>query len=66
MDKKLLNVKEVSILLNVTTGRVYNLVHRKRIPHLKLNSSLRFDPEKIVTWLGQKEVENSGDKNGLC
>lgn len=62
MEKKLLTVKEVCTLLNVTRNRIYSLVFYKQIPHIKLNSSLRFDSIKINEWLENQSVEENLEK----
>ena len=51
-EEKLLNVKETGVMLGIKTKTVYQLVHERRIPYVKLfGKSLRFklsDLQRIV------------------
>ena len=54
--EKLLKAEDVSKLLGIPKGSVYNLVHEGRIPHIKLgNGRLRFKPSSLEKWLNQME-----------
>lgn len=54
--EKLLKVEEVSDLLGIPKGSVYNLVHEGRIPHIKLGDGrLRFKPSSLEKWLDSME-----------
>lgn len=54
MDK-LLRVKDLSRILNISEDRVYTLARENILPSVRLKRSLRFDPEAI-----QKFVKNGG------
>ena len=55
MEKRLLNIKELSEYLNVSPHTIYSWVSRHRIPHVKLNGVLRFKLESIEEWVKEKE-----------
>lgn len=53
----LLTVNDLSVLLNKSPKAIYELVHRRRIPYLKIGASLRFDRARIEEWLEANSVE---------
>ena len=54
--EKLLKVNEVSELLGIPKGSVYNLVHEGRIPVVKLgNGRVRFKPSSLEKWINSME-----------
>ncbi len=58
---KLLTYKELSRLLAVPTGTLYSLVHREKIPHIRLGRrTVRFDAEEISAWLDQQRCTPGG------
>lgn len=57
MQKKLLTVSEVCTLLKIKKSRLYGMVFYKKIPYIKLNSSLRFDEEKINEWVEKQSIQ---------
>ena len=52
----LLTVKELCDFLKKPRSWVYQMSHRKRIPCIKLQGSLRFRYTDIETWLKNQEV----------
>jgi len=55
---KLLSVKELSERTGLSIWTIYELVERKRIPHLRLGSrKIYFMEEDIYRWLEEKKVE---------
>jgi excisionase family DNA binding protein len=48
---KLIDVNELSRLLTVPKGTLYNLVYQRRIPFVKCGRSLRFDAEEVIRSL---------------
>jgi len=55
---KLLSVKELSERTGLSIWTIYELVERKRIPHLRLGSrKIYFREEQIIQWLEAKEVK---------
>lgn len=59
--KKLMTVKELSELLNVKEKTIYQWAELEQIPSLKLNGSLRFDFDDIMSWIKScKKAADSG------
>ena len=57
LQEKLLTVKEVAELLNLTPWTVYQLVYKKEIPFVKISKIIRFEQNKILSFI----QENSYD-----
>jgi len=53
--EKLLTVKDVSELLQVSQALVYKWVHYDFVPYIKLGSLLRFKETRIEKWLEKRE-----------
>ncbi len=51
MSEPLLLIDELAQWLKVPKGSLYNLVHERRIPFLKIGHRLRFDRNEIERWL---------------
>lgn len=58
---KLIGIKEVAEILNVKPSTLYQWAELGQIPCFKLNGSLRFDVEDIMSWVKscKKEVASS-------
>jgi excisionase family DNA binding protein len=54
--KKLLTAAELAKYLKVSDGTIYNWINQKRIPFIKVGSTVRFDQHKIDMWLQQRSV----------
>lgn len=54
---KLMTTKQVADLLNCRASSVYAWAKEGRIPALKLNGILRFDPVEIDLWVKQSRIE---------
>ena len=48
---RILNVKEVSVILKVEPSTVYAWAEQRKIPSFKLNGALRFSDDDIATWV---------------
>ena len=59
MNRRLLNVKEVSELTGLSTNTVYAWVSQDRIPYVKLGRLVKFDSEELDRWIGSKAVKES-------
>ena len=57
LQERLLTVKQVAELLNLTPWTVYQLVYKKQIPFTKIGKIIRFDRNKISDFI----QENSYD-----
>ena len=53
MDKRLLNIKEISEFLGVSVNTVYSWVSHGTIPFVKCGHLTRFDILKIEQWLSK-------------
>lgn len=51
MAKKLVGVKEIAEVLDVSTQRVYEMARQNIIPHVRLGRVVKFDPERIEQWI---------------
>lgn len=58
MDK-LLTIDELAEYLTVKKSTIYQWVHLRLIPHMKVGRLLRFKEEDIKKWLASKQVEPS-------
>jgi excisionase family DNA binding protein len=47
---RFLTVGEVATMLRLSTGTIYNMVSRRRIPFRKAGGKLRFDVQEIEAW----------------
>lgn len=53
---KLLNINELSTLLQVSVPTLYRWVHQKKIPYVKLGGKLRFAPEDITNFISKNSI----------
>jgi len=60
MEKRLLNIKELSEYLNVSVHTIYSWVSRKKIPFSKLNGVVRFRLDSIQEWTKQNQLNPKG------
>jgi len=49
--QKLIKASEVARRLDVKPFRVYELVRGDLIPHVRLGRTVRFDPNKLQSWI---------------
>lgn len=57
MERRFASITELSEYLNISRYTLYSWVSRKKIPHFKINGTLRFDMRDIEKWLKEKNVE---------
>jgi len=57
MEKKLLEIKELSAYLGVKVNTLYSWVNQQKIPYVKINRLVRFEIQRIDEWLEKKAVE---------
>jgi excisionase family DNA binding protein len=48
---RLLTVEEVAQLIQFAAKSIYQLVHRRKIPYIKISGALRFRRSDIETWI---------------
>jgi len=56
MEKKLLNIVELSQYLSVKENTIYSWVSQRKIPFKKLGRLVRFSLEEVEKWIEQKSV----------
>ncbi len=50
--------EQASEFLNMPRGTLYSLVHRKRIPHIRLSRRLvRFEESALRAWIAEHRIE---------
>ena len=54
---QLANTNELAQILNVTTRTIGNLVQKRRIPVLKVDSLNRFNVQRVLESLERKEAK---------
>jgi excisionase family DNA binding protein len=54
--KNALTVEGLAELLNCSEEKLYKDVKKGKIPHFKLGSMIRFDPQKIAAWLQERSI----------
>ena len=54
---KLMTIEEVAERLGVSVRHIRRLVHERRIPVIKWDHLLRFDPEDIEAWIEESRYE---------
>ena len=57
MEKRLLNINEMSEYVGISPGSLYVWVSRGRIPHVKIGRKLMFDKRTIDKWIDSKVVK---------
>lgn len=60
----LLRPRDLAETLHVSVGQVYRLVAQRRVPFVKLGSSVRFRRESIERWIAEQEVVSVGQVLG--
>ena len=56
MNKKLVNIEELSAYLGLPISTIYTWTHQKKIPHVKMGRTLRFDLVEIDEWVDERKV----------
>jgi len=54
--KSFLNVEEVAVLLNVAEKTVRKYVYERTIPYYKIGGHVRFNEQKLLDWIAEKEM----------
>lgn len=53
----LLSVGQVAALLNISKSKIYQMVERRNIPHIRLGSRILFQEELLESWIRDKVVQ---------
>jgi putative molybdopterin biosynthesis protein len=48
---KVFTIPEVAAYLKISKSKIYDLVSRKEIPHLRLGRNVRIRESDLLTWL---------------
>ncbi len=51
-----ITVPELAAMLSLSRRQLYKMAAANRIPHFKIGSSVRFDPDAIRVWLEGKTL----------
>jgi excisionase family DNA binding protein len=51
-----LKVAELAKLFGVTPQHIYRMAANGSIPSFRIAGSVRFDPDEIAAWLGEKRL----------
>ncbi len=54
---RLVNRKEVAIMLGVSARTVLEMAHRKEIPYVFVGRQIRFSVDRITAWIDAKTQE---------
>ena len=52
----LLTAPQLAELLNMARTTLYEMAANGRIPHIRIGSSIRFDPAATARWLRSREI----------
>ena len=58
MEKRLLNIREVSEYLGLSTNTLYTWISQKKIPYVKMGRLSKFDKKDLDKWIESKKVES--------
>ncbi|OGF54328.1 MAG: hypothetical protein A2452_10490 [Candidatus Firestonebacteria bacterium RIFOXYC2_FULL_39_67] len=62
IEKRLLNIREASVMTGLAVGTIYNLVSCRKIPVVRANRKLLFDRKKLEGWIASNSIDPY-DKN---
>jgi len=57
MDRRLLNINELSEYIGLSTSTIYSWVSQRRIPFVKCGRLTKFDLQRIDEWIKESSVE---------
>jgi excisionase family DNA binding protein len=61
--QRLIDINELSGLLSIPKGTLYNWCYLHRIPFIKAGRSLRFDPDEVIQSLTHTPIlESAGPR----
>ena len=56
MNDRILTIPEVAEYLQLSKAKVYWLVSRKEIPHIRIGRNVRIKETELAEWLKQQSV----------
>lgn len=65
IDEKLVKIDRAAEITGYKKGYLYELVFKNAIPYIRINRSIRFDPEELERWMraGRPKVLNDLIRN---
>ena len=57
MMEKIYTVSEISRILKMSRSKIYLLIQRKEIPHLKIGRNVRITESQLREWIEQNKEE---------
>ena len=57
MNKRLININELSEYIGLSISTLYSWVSQRRIPFVKCGRLTKFDLERIDEWIEESSVE---------
>jgi len=60
MEQSLLSLDELSAYISVPKSTIYTWTHQKKIPHVKIGRSLKFERREIDYWVENRRVDVAG------
>ena len=65
MNDGLMRIGEAAQLIGYKVNAVYQLVHYRQIPFIKLSpKALRFDRAELIAWIESKKSQGRSEGNG--
>jgi nitrogen PTS system EIIA component len=58
MVDQILTIPEVAKYLKISKSKIYYLVQRKEIPHVKIGRNVRIKESELVMWLDKHKDPN--------
>jgi excisionase family DNA binding protein len=57
VNKRLININELSEYVGLSTSTIYSWVSQRRIPFVKCGRLTKFDLQRIDEWIKESSVE---------
>jgi len=57
MDKRLININELSEYIGLSTSTIYSWVSQRRIPFVKCGRLTKFDLQRIDKWIEETSFD---------
>jgi len=57
VNKRLININELSEYIGLSTSTIYSWVSQRRIPFVKCGRLTKFDLQRINDWIKESSVE---------
>jgi excisionase family DNA binding protein len=53
-DKMLLKPSDAAAAISVSRSRLYELIHRREIPHIRVGTSIRIPVDALQRWINER------------